>query len=1150
MRLLQYFPKHRRVSGAISILLTILLLPLYTALSIIIESARLQSARQQLDELTYLGQVAVLADYMDFLYTNYDIYAFYSAEGADGAQQVKESFDYYVKNAQTSGGIDTRKLNKLFNIPLDSCTIEGMYSVADPEVLEYQIKQSGKYMMPADILSDFSFELLFKSLNESLGGLSKKLSYANAAAEQFKNSTEILTNGQDVSKKVKDLKKKIGEYETKYDDFRTKKSQVTNWYISNSDYDLINGYTESDRNNDNNNKNNAFIPLRDVMNNYRSNVDSYFSETDTSKRGDIKVTINGSDEGYLGLSGEVTVDDLLSKIGDKCSDCSGKGAFPSGYDLSSLSGYDSAKGALDTKIGDITYKVQKYDENKKMLDAVNAYNDLVGYGRGTLYNAYNDYITSLKKVQDSLSAVVDGQYAMAAAKEKIDIANLNTSTKDAATTNNKLTAAQLTHESAEEIQKLKDEKKANDADRAAAYKQAKADKNYMKLGSNVAEKFAAEVSKEEMDQWLTNYMNSPCYDATSADTSNYTAYSAGLNTVKDYDGKRNQIEEMSMTSVSTSSLSEDEVNAMNDKLDKLMQNAKDEKDSDEDEYLSSAEMDKLYSGLLGGSDDHLSDEWFPTESGKSYYLTTTQVLILLSFLGTTAVVEKESDKGFLDLIKVILDAFKNLSPADAALDSHVYDYDTLDLLGDADITVPSHGFEHGEASFHTNAEQKNKALEYAQGQVGANGSTLALDNGGNYYVDSTQVDAPTNFFNGRQPGKSIENLVGGASKCFGAIETFVKSLLTLNLLRILIALVDFCVGIVQLLAGIIELVIDLVTIISNWKNCISYILDQIYITYYIDNHFRSRQSSTTKFKYDFNPGCHVEGGSTCQKAVTFRSAQIEYLLSGTNCEIKNQMDSYYAILALRFALNYSMVSKNAAVISLQGLIPPAAAFIPAIVDYFDSKVDLMFMMMGYKVPLFKDNVMLVTLKDTFTDETKRNELKGMIESSLKDPLSGNTANSRSKNNRFKIKEWKTESDGTTYPVYEDSPELPDDKFTSMLESGAGGISKKTKPVKFKGGFKVCLDYELTLEALLFLYPEDEKVARMANLIEMEGKHNVDTGTGKASNSFNYDSGFRLKNCYTYVGSDINATYSPMMPMFAEGPAFDKAKLRNVQMNGY
>lgn len=1194
---LDFFPKHRRVSGTISIMLTLLLLPIYSVLSVIIEGARYQSAKQQLDELTYLGQLAILADYVDFLEDNYDLYSFYSASDAEGKQMLDESFQYYVESATSSGGIDTTKLNKLFNLPMDCCTVEGMYSLADPEVLEFQIKQYGKYRMPADILSKFTFGSLFKILNKKLDGVSKKLSVISAASKQMKDASSIMNDAKAVFSAEESLTSNISTFSGKYDEFQTKKGEVTDWNIDQATYDIIKNYTDADMNAQTNTANNLYSKLKSCMSSYQSTANTYLNyveqikdiesqsnwSSDSAKvaeresliesRDNVKVTISGSDEGFLGLSGEVACSDLIGVFFDKCNECISNGAF-SDFDLDTQSGYSTVISNLGDAISEIQTRAAKYESLKKIRAAFDAHNAMAAYAKGDLCTAYETYIEKLQAVTTDLNNIVDNVYTLQAAQYEMDVDELNNESRRAAIADGTYRQA-LEDESEQRILELKAERNATEQKRKEAYAKAKADKDYMKLGSNIVEKFLSEaLANDAVVVWLTNYKQSPAYVASDLSTpDDYSGFQNACSSAQNFGGEREPIHKFDMSAVMPSDLSSSDTESMQDKLEELMNDAEENKtegssnDEGEDSYsesedgadtsnnLSDSELEKTFSVLLNSDDDYINQTWFSYENDKSYYLDQPQIMLLLAFLGGTAVLEGKEDKGILDLIKMLIEAFKKLSPADAALNSHIGG-NTTGKLGSVSDIYPSSNYDESVRSYHTNPTAKQTALDYAKDNLGFNSGKLDMQYADDFYVQNNGAPANGNVFGNRQPGASIATFMAASGDAFGAVDSFIKNVVTLNIIGIIFSLYDFVKGIVEFVIALVEFVIDIMYIIdqvtTNAGNFAIYLLDQLYMGYYIQEHFHSRQTSTETAKYSFNPGCnyHYSTGSNCETGVAFKSAQMEYIMMGQNCEVTNQRNVFYALLGLRFILNYSMIAGNEAIEALTE-IPYVGPFIPFIVDYFDSKVDLMFMLMGYKVPLFKDDIMIVTLAKEFNDKDKREELFDVIKSALKDDLSSNPRNARKKNNRFVWKMEKDKDTGRKYRKYEDSPELPAGKFEGMLEDGSG-LDHDSKMIEHTkdGKWIVRLDYETTLNVMLFFYPADMKAARIADLIQMEGMHKADKGTGGAYQDFITDSGFRLKDCYTYVNTKIEANFTPLMPTLAEGQIFDNSKFNNVQMNGY
>ena len=231
--MISFFGKHKGTSGVISILLVLMLLPLYSLIAVLVESARIHEAREQLDELTYLGEMAVLADYLDYLNENYDIYAF------DGTT-AEQSFKDYLQSAESNGGVDTRKLNTLFGIDLQYCSVEYMYSLADTSVLRYQIVQSGRYSMPVEVLSGLTLSSILSVLDEKLKKVQKLFQRVEKTTEAVSGLVGLVTAGLNASTAIKNLETSRAEYVKAYSGFNSVKADFTTKLKS-----LINSYSDS-----------------------------------------------------------------------------------------------------------------------------------------------------------------------------------------------------------------------------------------------------------------------------------------------------------------------------------------------------------------------------------------------------------------------------------------------------------------------------------------------------------------------------------------------------------------------------------------------------------------------------------------------------------------------------------------------------------------------------------------------------------------------------------------------------------------------------------------------------------------------------------------------------------------------------------------
>ena len=101
-------------------------------------------------------------------------------------------------------------------------------------------------------------------------------------------------------------------------------------------------------------------------------------------------------------------------------------------------------------------------------------------------------------------------------------------------------------------------------------------------------------------------------------------------------------------------------------------------------------------------------------------------------------------------------------------------------------------------------------------------------------------------------------------------------------------------------------------------------------------------------------------------------------------------------------------------------------------------------------------------------------------------------------------------------------------FDSSLKESLGMGSSSAKGL-------LSLNYDWYINILLLLYPENVKLGRICDLMQMHGMEKKGTD-------------FSLQDCYTYVYADVRADYSPLLPMTTDSGVFPS--LRNVQINGY
>lgn len=1097
--MLDFFTKHKRVSGSISIMLAMLLLPIYSFIGLLVESARYQNAKEQLKELTFLGELAILADYVNFLYTDYDVFAF-------DAENAEASFEKYIKSATSAGGIDTTNLNKLLGIDMSLCSIEGMYCIADPTVLEYQIKQSGRYSMPVDILSKYTLKALFEDFNKRFKDINKKLGIMSDAVEAADGITKIVYNSKKIFDSTDKLKLAIDEYNAKHSAFVEKYNKVDWSKVNAKTLNNVLGKSNSDRVR-------ADVDLKLVedeikeMESVKNDINNYFRKA-ASERADLKLRIDNK---------EMKVEDYLK---DQAKDLEDMGLFDENEKITSYESYTKAIEKLKEEKTAIENFKTAYDSVPGIDEALKAYTEFKE-AADDLNSTYGSYASTLRDFIGSVKDTIDSINSFNEAKANLEKDTLNEAGKN---------ASQASVEVEKETDEEKKEQKIEDAKELAkkrkeAYSQAKEHNDYTYVGSNVLADFYSTDRIAKVNQWEQNLNKNVGVLPDIDSTNNGEEYVTEIEKIKKLNiptSYKNLVSEFDFYSANGMTLNNG--SDVEKDLKKLIAGTIIEKETnlEIDAEFDEENLKKIYDPLVNTSPD-IEQKWFPTDNtNKTYYLSVPTVMIIVGFLGAEAKEEGSTDskgRGLLDVIKTLIDAFANLSPDNALFNSHIGS--SLSVPSNSQgITYPSQAnFSDPQA-----ANRKTAAHNFAVGAIGASGGKIDANTAVNYYADSSSNSVYDDIFGGRQPGQSIEDLVMAAGKSMSAIDSFARSLVPLRIIKLIFSIGDFVSAIVDLIKALIHFVGDIIQIISaiiddlanGTIRCLTYIVDQLYIGYYAENHFTSRQSAEVKdynvknvFAHECSLKCGGNNGECALNETKFDAAEMEYILIGKPCEITNQRYTYYAIYVLRLLLNFTVVTTDKVVSKLMA-IPIVGPFIPFIVDIFESKIDMMFLLFGENVPLVKSGLSITHLDD-FLDH-----MSSILEKEMQ----------AAKNGKMTYKMEKG-ADGKKYRKY--NTESTNEQIKNKAKDDFGLNNKDNKSPK--------LDYNKYITILLLLYREDTKALRMADLMQMKGMEKDPT--------------FDIKECYTYVYASVEARYSSLLPLMADGADFSVIpSLKDLQYNGY
>lgn len=1116
--MIDFFRDHKKISGSISIFLALLLLPIYSAIAMLIESARYRSAKEQLGELTFLGQLAILADYVDFLADDFGLYAYNSSEAAGdpnaAAEYLKNSFNRYAESVESAGSIDTRKLNKLFGIDIEQCDVRNMYSIADPTVLAYQIRSSGRYALPVSVMNKLVLADVFKKIFSFLDGANKRLGVAANCLDAASEVTEILVN----YKKMKDARGDIIIEKM----FLTNPAKTCFDIQSGIDWDSVDYEKLYDMMSKDADKSTA--ALRDIMIYLEDSMRDYF-DSEPADRNGYRITVDAEQRANLKQIGIYGIYDEDNTVNCQTLLNSLIGSLPAGITNRSINSMEDYGNVID----ELKEVCGEYDELQPVVDLINAYSTYYSQA-GELKVTYGNYCQTTKDMAANFKGIVKSVDSADAAVKAIEahenIEDLNKKGKRAAEYRTMTDGdTQITNENRAEAEKLCKEAAE---ERRKAYQEARKTCDFAVIGTTLIDKFTEEVEKE-IDGWKTNFDNKFNDFPVPVTTDNKEAFITFVKKLKNIDAdafKEKFITEYDFYSGNGVSGFSDEGGKISEGIlecyDKVEKAAEKEKDPPQKDFVTKDQLQNVYGVFIkAGDGSTLSDTdktWFNFDKNNSYYFSSeTIVMFYAFFVGATFLADGDNTaNNFIDTLKYVLDLLKNLLPDDPYLNNHIGSQsDKKYFPANENSVYPSANingyYNNASAAAESESNVKETSQHYAR--------TLVTDN--NYYVFGKDVPKTTyeNIFGNRQPGKSIEKLIHGVTDVIDGAGDFFNSMKKFNLIKAIKSLKKIVEGVLEFVSSMVEFCIDVIQIVAaivtdfdkGTDNSIQYVLNQLYIGYYINEHFSNRQNtkkcsgdSSNDKEFRLRHSCednHCSGGS-----IVFGGAEMEYILEGSPCEITNQHAAFYAIMMIRFLLNFSVVS-NDTTVKMLTKIPYAGPVLLILAILLESNIDMMFLISGVKVPLIKSSMCITP--------TNIKNFSNSISTAI-----------RMTSEKKSTWTMKTAKNGKKYREYKDNQEMSkmvDEKLQKSMKLD----SESTKGA-------IALDYGWYINILLLLYPENTKLGRVCDLLQMRGMEAHE--------------GFRIENCYTYVYADVHAKYSPLLPMLSGERIFPD--LRSVQLNGY
>ncbi len=198
--------------GSVTVLLSILLIPILSLSSLMIEIGRMYSAKESLKEIENSSIVSLLAEYNDVLDSEFGILGTY----INDPDKAKAEFTEYLKYNSANIGDSSNSLSSMYNIVDDGIELTGTYNLGSPEILQHSIIECQKYSGVYNILNDYldidSFiDNLLKQLipDGFLDQLNKLVGFFDKIAdivELVDDIANLKQNGTDIATKCGELK--------------------------------------------------------------------------------------------------------------------------------------------------------------------------------------------------------------------------------------------------------------------------------------------------------------------------------------------------------------------------------------------------------------------------------------------------------------------------------------------------------------------------------------------------------------------------------------------------------------------------------------------------------------------------------------------------------------------------------------------------------------------------------------------------------------------------------------------------------------------------------------------------------------------------------------------------------------------------------
>lgn len=252
----------------------------------------------------------------------------------------------------------------------------------------------------------------------------------------------------------------------------------------------------------------------------------------------------------------------------------------------------------------------------------------------------------------------------------------------------------------------------------------------------------------------------------------------------------------------------------------------------------------------------------------------------------------------------------------------------------------------------------------------------------------------------------------------------------------------------------------------------------------------------------------VQGLSGSGKDITFKGAELEYILLGSNSEISNQLYAFTVIYLLRILLSSATISTNAEVQSLAAAATIGYPVVMGLYMFLEPLVQTILLVNGTKQNLLPTKVYLTP-------------------SGLPDLLEALVSYCKLTNK---------DKENLSKKMIEVCAGSEDNYDYQMKQLEAGSTSSGTK----KESSLLGLSYrEHCMIWILVTVTEESMLARLQNLIQMETLYYYQQQ--KATYTFD------IRNCFTYLNTSTKMSITQVMPSLLKSDLFT---IERQQYRGY